>query len=214
MPGSRLHGSHREFKGRMHERIISLYEENALAWDRLRGRGHMERAWLDRFSTLLPRGGTILDIGCGSGEPIAHYLIDRGFALTGVDSSETLIGLCRERFPGQSWIVADMRNLELDRTFDGILAWHSFFHLAADDQRKMFARFAALAKPGAALMFTSGDEAGETIAEWQGEPLFHASLDPGEYETLLRDHGFALVERRLGDPECGDATVWLATRST
>ena len=78
----------------------------------------------------------------------------------------------------------------------------------------MFPRFAALAKPKAALMFTSGDEAGEAIGEWQGEPLFHASLDPEEYETLLRAHGFAVVERRLGDPECGGASVWLATRSS
>ena len=198
----------------MHDRIMSLYEDHALAWDRQRGRGLIEKAWLDRFAALLPEDGAILDIGCGSGEPIARYLIERGFAVTGVDSSRTLIGLCRERFPDQEWVAADMRGLDLDRTFDGILAWHSLSHLAADDQRAMFPRFAALAKPKAALMFTSGDEAGEAIGEWQGEPLFHASLDPEEYETLLRAHGFAVVERRLGDPECGGASVWLATRSS
>jgi SAM-dependent methyltransferase len=198
----------------MHERIISLYEDHALAWDAQRGRDLREKAWLDRFSALLPNGGAVLDIGCGSGEPIARYLIDRGFAVTGVDSSETLIGLCRERFPEQEWAVVDMRGLELEPVFDGILAWHSLFHLAADDQRSMLARVAALAKAEAALMFTSGDEAGETIGEWQGEPLFHASLDPEEYEALLRQHGFAIVARQSCDPECGDATVWLAIKSS
>ena len=74
----------------------------------------------------------------------------------------------------------------------------------------MFPRFAAHAKPGAALIFTSGSEAGEAIGEWQGEPLHHASLDPEEYEKLLDENGFELVERRLHDPECGEATVWLA----
>ena len=43
----------------------------------------------------------------------------------------------------------------------------------------MFPRFAAHAQPGAPLMFTSGSEAGEAIGEWQGEPLYHASLEPG-----------------------------------
>jgi len=196
----------------MHERIIGLYQENALAWDRQRGRDLHERVWLDRFTALLPEGGTILDIGCGSGKPIAGHLIERGFALTGVDSSETLIDLCRSRFPDQTWIVGDMRRLDLGQRFDGLIAWHSFFHLAAADQRRMFARFAAHAKPGAALIFTSGSEAGEAIGEWQGEPLHHASLDPEEYEKLLGENGFDVVERRLHDAECGEASVWLARK--
>ena len=197
----------------MHDRIVTLYEENAAAWDRQRGRDLFEQPWLDRFLALLPEGGRILDIGCGSGEPIASYFVARGFSVTGVDSSASLIALAQARLPDQEWIVADMRRLDLRRRFDGLIAWHSFFHLAADDQRAMFARFAAQAAAGAALMFTSGAEAGEAIGEWHGEPLFHTSLDPAEYESLLADNGFALVERRLRDPECGDATVWLARKT-
>ena len=96
---------------------------------------------------MLPEGGAILDVGCGSGEPIARHLIERGFALTGVNSSEALIGLCRARFLDHEWIVGDMRRLDLGRRFDGLIAWHGFFHLAAADQRRMFPRFAAHAKP-------------------------------------------------------------------
>jgi len=194
----------------MPDRIIGLYQENALAWDQQRGRDLHERSWLDRFAALLPEGGNIVDIGCGSGEPIARFLIERGFVFTGIDSSETLIGLCRTRFPDHEWIVGDMRRLDLGRRFDGLIAWHSLFHLTAVDQRRMFPRFASHAKPGAALIFTSGSEAGEAIGEWQGAPLHHASLDPEEYEKLLRENGFELVERHLHDPECGEAAVWLA----
>ena len=50
----------------MHERIVGLYEENAAAWDRQRGREPLhERAWLERFAALVPEGGDLLDIGCG-----------------------------------------------------------------------------------------------------------------------------------------------------
>ena len=196
----------------LHERIAGLYEANAEAWDRQRGRDLHERAWLDRFASLVPADGPILDLGCGGGEPIARYLIERGFKVTGVDSSPSLIAIARRRFPEQDWLVADMRRLERDRQFPGVIAWHSLFHLARDDQRAMFGRFAASAAPGGALMFTSGHEAGESIGRWQGEPLFHASLAPEEYEALLADHGFDRVERRLRDPECGGSTVWLARR--
>ncbi len=193
-----------------HERIIGLYEENAAAWDRQRGRDLHERPWLDRFAALLPAGGSILDIGCGMGEPVARWFIARGFAVTGVDSSPSLIAMARERFPGQAWVTADMRALALGRRFDGLIAWHSFFHLSPDDQRPMFARFAAHARPSGALMFTSGAEQGEAIGPWQEEPLYHGSLDPAEYEDLLRRNGFVDMTRRIRDPDCGSSSVWLA----
>ncbi len=192
-------------------RIIGLYEENAAAWDRLRNPGILfEKAWLDRFLALLPPGGSILDLGCGSGEPIAAYLIRSGYALTGVDSSPTMIAMCRQRFPQSQFHVADMRTLALDHRYDGILAWDSFFHLSPDDQTKMFPIFARHAAPNAALMFTCGPEHGEVCGEFAGEPLYHGSLDPGEYHALLGANGFRTVANIFGDPTCGDHAIWLA----
>lgn len=196
----------------MHERIVGLYEENAATWDRQRGRELFEKRWLDAFLSPLPQRPTTLDLGCGMGEPIARYLIERGARVTGVDSSPSLIALCRERFPEQEWIVADMRALDLGRAFDGVLAWHSLFHLPPDDQRPMFARLAAHVKPGGHLLFTSGTEHGEKIGSWLGEPLYHASLAADEYRRLLEANGFTVTRHRVRDPECGHATVWLARR--
>jgi SAM-dependent methyltransferase len=196
----------------MRERIVGLYEDNAAAFDRERGRDLHERAWLDRFLALLPEAPDILDIGCGMGEPIAGYLIGRGVRLTGLDSSPSLLALARGRFPAHEWIVGDMRALDLGRRFDGLIAWHSFFHLSPEDQEPMFARFAAHARPGAALMFTSGWGRGTAIGEWQGEPLYHGSLDTEEYRHRLQIHGFTVLDHRVRDPECGNATIWLAQR--
>ena len=193
-----------------HERIISLYEENAAAWDQARGRELKERAWLDAFTAHLAAGATILDLGCGSGEPIARHLIERGYRVTGIDSSPSLIAMCRERFPDHEWLVADMRQLDLGRRFDGLLAWHSFFHLHFDDQRALFPRFAAHAAPGAVLMFTSGPEHGEAIGEWQGEPLYHASLSQEEYRALLAENRFEVLSFRAGEPIAKGPSVWLA----
>ncbi len=194
----------------MHERIIGLYEENAAAWDEIRGRELKERQWFAPFTDLLPAGSSILDLGCGSGEPVARHLIDGGFKVTGVDSSPSLIAICRERFPDQEWLVGDMRAIDLGRRFDAILAWYSFFHLHFDHQRAMFPRFAAHAKPEALLMFTSGPQHGEAIGEWQGEPLYHASLSQSEYRTLLHASGFEVLSFRAGMPLGDGPSVWLA----
>jgi SAM-dependent methyltransferase len=195
------------------EGIIDLYQRKAQDWIESRARTKLiEKPWLDRFRALLPPAGAILDLGCGSAEPMAAYLIGLGHPVTGVDSSPAMIDACQKHFPQQDWIVADMRQLGLQRQFSGILAWDSFFHLSYDDQRRMFPVFREHAAPDAALMFTSGPVHGEAIGSFGGEPLYHASLDPTEYRSLLDRNGFRVVSHIVEDPDCGGHTIWLAQR--
>ena len=79
-----------------------------------------------------------------------------------------------------------MRSLALAKRFDAIVAWDSFFHLCADDQRAMFPVFAKHIAPRGLLLFTSGPSAGIAVGEIYGHELFHASLDAEEYERLRR----------------------------
>ncbi|RAI39899.1 class I SAM-dependent DNA methyltransferase [Rhodoplanes roseus] len=194
------------------DRIVDLYRRHAEAWDSSRGRDLMEKEWLDRFLALVPAGGDVLDLGCGAGEPIAAYLVGQGRRVTGVDTAPALLARCRDRFPTQTFVEADMRTLALGRTFDGLVAWDSFFHLTPEDQRRMVAVFAAHAGETAALMFTSGPAHGVAMGTLEGEPLYHASLDPEEYRTLLGAHGFEIVHHVAEDQGCGGHTVWLARR--
>lgn len=193
--------------------IVGLYWRHGVAWAADRGDRLMEQAWLDRFMALIPDGSPILDLGCGSGKPIARYLLGRGHAVTGVDTAPALLALCRAMAPLETWLEADMRTLDLHRRFAGILAWDSFFHLCHDDQRRMFAVFARHAAPGAALMFTSGPSHGVALGTLRGETLYHASLGPAEYRTLLSDAGFSVIAHAAEDPACGGHTIWLAQRS-
>lgn len=194
----------------MRDAVGDLYERLARLYDRDRGRSLQERGWLDRFLSHVRSTGTVLDVGCGMGEPIARYLLDCGVRVVGVDSSPSMIERCRARFPGSEWLVGDMRELELGRRFDGILVWDSLFHLCMEDQREMFSRLAAHARPGAPLMFTSGSAEGEAIGSFCEKPLYHASLGPAEYEHLLTTNGFVVKAYVQEDPACGEHTVWLA----
>jgi len=192
--------------------IVSLYERRAHDWagDRARQTVFIEKGWLDRFIALVEPGGTVLDLGCGPGKPMATYLVANGLDVCGVDSSSAMIAMARENLPGREFIVADMRTLSLGRRFSGILAWDSFFHLNHDDQRRMFPIFRAHAAPRAALMFTCAPAHGEAIGQLEGEPLYHASLDPTEYKQLLDSHRFDVVATVPEDQSCGGRTVWLA----
>ena len=193
--------------------IIDLYEHYAGRYDALRGRSLFEKLWLDRFLSLAPPDSEILDIGCGMGEPITAYIVGSGYRVVGIDSSASMIELCRRRMPTQRFEMGDMRDLSLGQRFAGLIAWDSFFHLAFNDQRAMFSIFAAHAARGAALMFTSGPAHGEAIGSFEDAPLYHASLAPEEYRTLLAGNGFEVLDYVPEDPACGGHTVWLARYS-
>ena len=194
--------------------IIPLYQRHAHAWlARRNPEPSLELHWLQRFAAPLQPGHTVLDIGCGTGRPLGTWLRAQGLHVTGVDSSAAMLAHAQALHPSSAatdWVLADMRQLQLGVRFNALLAWDSFFHLTADDQRAMFAVFAAHALPGAPLMFTSGPAHGEAIGTFEGEPLYHASLAPDEYRSLLAAHGFEELAYVPEDPQCGWHTVWLA----
>ncbi len=194
--------------------VTALYDKAAHAYDEARGRSGFERPYLDAVLSRLPtENGHVLDLGCGGAEPMAQFFIERGHRVTGVDAAPAMIRMAQSRFPNETWIVSDMRNLRLDRRFDAILAWDSFFHLPQDDQQTMFPIFRDHIKPGGCLLFTAGPKAGEVWGDLQGEPLFHASLSTDSYQDLLDRHGFRVLRHVIEDPACGQHTVWLAQQA-
>lgn len=188
-----------------------LYERHAELWNSVRRPGVIiEREWLDRFCALLEPHAPVLDLGCGHGQPIGAQLLNNGLDVWGVDRAPSLIETARANLPTGHWLVADMTTFDLGQTFGGIVAWHSLFHLTGPEQRLVFPLLAAHAQPGAALLFTSGPAAGSTFGRFGGEVLAHHSLDPQDYEAILAAAGFAVLDYRETDPNCGNATVWLA----
>ena len=191
----------------------AVYDRNAEAYDRARSKTLFEARWLTRFGDRLPKGGTVLDLGCGAGQPIAAWLIAEGFRYTGVDFSDAMLAIARSRWPEEDWQSADMRTLDLGQTFDGIIAWNSFFHLTQTEQRSTLPRLARHLAPHGQLMVTTGPAPGDTTGTVAGEEVFHASLSPAEYATLLETHGLTLTAFMAEDPRCQDHTVLMAKKT-
>lgn len=192
---------------------IDIYDRQGARFDAERPKGLHERIWLDRFVAELPAGAHVLDAGCGAGEPFVGYFLSRGMTVTGLDASATMIGLVRTRFPDLDWHHADMTAFDLGRTFDGILAWNSFFHLAPGDQHKALACFAAHLAPGGALMLTVGPDAGEAQGVVGGEPVYHASLSPAGYAAALESNGLVLRTFVAEDRDCDMQSVLIARKA-
>lgn len=200
------------------DRIIGLYDDKAEGWiaDRgpaLGGSGKSidEVEALDRFAAALPKGGTVLDVGCGSGWPWGAALLDRGFRVTGIDAAPRLIDHAAQSLPQGEWVVDDMRTLDLGRTFDGLLIWYSLFHLTPDDQSRAIERILAHAHASSVLMMTIHAEAGVSIGTWRGEPLYHASLGAPVFLDTLAKAGFSQV-RAESRTMSEHASAWMFRR--
>jgi 2-polyprenyl-3-methyl-5-hydroxy-6-metoxy-1,4-benzoquinol methylase len=189
-----------------------IYERQAAAYDAQRSRSLFEARWLARFTSRLPAGGHVLDLGCGTGEPIARWFIAEGFKVTGVDFAHAMLEIARTRWPEGDWRQADMRDLDLGETFDGIVAWDSFFHLPQDAQRKCISDMARHLSPGGTLLVTVGPKAGEASGTVAGETVYHASLSPAEYATCLEDNGLRLTGFLAEDPETNEHSVLMALK--
>ncbi len=193
--------------------VTSTYERQAARFDRDRSRALHEVGWLERFVGLLPGDGRVLDLGCGTGEPIGRWLAERGLRVTGIDASAAMLAIARERAPDGDWRQLDLRRLDLGERFDGIVAWDSIFHLTPADQIDVVGRIARHLRPRGPLLMNVGPSAGVLSGRVGDETVYHASLAPEHYRELLAAEGVEILDFVPEDPTCGNRSVMLA-RST
>jgi ubiquinone/menaquinone biosynthesis C-methylase UbiE len=78
------------------------------------------------------RGQSVLEVACGTGR-VAIRLARAGFQVVGLDLSEAMLEVAREKSTGMGnirWVLGDMRSFELGETFGfAIIPGHSFQNL-------------------------------------------------------------------------------------
>ncbi|CAN5434237.1 class I SAM-dependent methyltransferase [soil metagenome] len=167
-----------------------------------------EKKYLDLFIQYLKPHSYILDVGCGSGYPIAAYLIDQGLHVTGVDASEKLLELAKVKCPSMKAVYGDMRTVTLDTKYDGILEWWSLFHIPKQDHENMIFRFASWLKKDGILEFTTGDsEYEEKSSDMLNQELCFYSNASSVYEKALKQNGFKIL---LCENDQETHRVWIA----
>jgi SAM-dependent methyltransferase len=146
------------------------------------------RAWAE----ALPAGATVLDLGCGPGEPSTRVLREAGLTTFAIDASPTMVAAFRERFPG---VPVECSAVEASgffgRTFDGVLAWGLLFLLTPAAQAEVIRKVARALQPRGRFLFTAPKEPVEWLDGMTGQQS--RSLGASTYERLLSEAGLVWV---------------------
>ena len=167
------------------------------------------------FAHDLSVGGWILDVGCGAGEPVARYFVDRGDRVTGIDVSERMLTLARRQAPEATFHAMDMRSLAFpSASFTAITAVYAVFHLPRADHAALFAGFARVLQPGGRLLLTlatreyTGQEEFDGEMEFLGRRLPYSHDRPEVALNKLAMVGLAVVSAKLIETG-GETFYWI-----
>lgn len=157
---------------------------------RSRAGAALVRSWAGH---ALPAATTILDLGCGSGKPIAEALVGDGFAVWGIDASPSLLAAYRNTVPGMPARCEAVQDSDFfARRFIGVVAIGLVFLLSEADQRTLLARVADVLEPGGRFLFSAPRQR----CEWRDSLTRRVSRSLGveAYAAQLGDHGLIVAQ--------------------
>lgn len=168
------------------------YEAVALEFIRRRDKANIGAATVRTWASSLPHGGAILDLGCGSGAPIAAALHDDGFLVHGIEASPTLAAAFRARLPDAPLACEAIEASRFfDRQFAGVMAVGVMFLLSAEMQRAVIGKVARALDPEGRFLFTAPAQACTWVDVLTNRES--RSLGAAEYRGALREAGLVVV---------------------
>jgi cyclopropane fatty-acyl-phospholipid synthase-like methyltransferase len=159
----------------------------------------------------------VLDLGCGSGEPVLRTLVARGHSAIGVDVSSEQLRRAAANVPAAALVRVNVLELKLPAgSVDAVVSLYLADHLPRERLPELFAAVRRWLRPGGWLLatFETVDDPG-TVGTWLGEPMFFSSYEPETTKRLVTDAGFELVETALERQREGSREVeylWLLAR--
>ena len=181
---------------------ISVYDEQAVRYSDLTDQDNTGDPQLTRFINVIPKGGKVLDLGCGPGAS-ATVMAQAGLQVDAADASIEMVRLASAH-TGVSARQAEFADLDAVATYDGIWANFSLLHAKRADFPTYLAAIHRALKPGGAFFIAMKLGQGEG-PDRLGRYYSYYSED--ELKTYMQKAGFTVTNRRLGSGTGLDGSV-------
>ena len=142
----------------------------------------------------------VLDLGCGTGHPIAKTVSPMVQLYCGIDNSQPMLNEYLVNVPNAYCRLLDMPKIDqLPGDWDLIFSWGSICHLPIESQKKTMITVSKLLKPEGRFLFTSGPEADECTGKVGKYTVFHHSMGKQAYTELLREQNMELIDAKFSE---------------
>jgi SAM-dependent methyltransferase len=154
-------------------------------------RGETDRLG-ELFRRFVPKGRTILDVACGTGE---HLRFLPEYEVAGIDLEPAFVRIANEKRPDGNFQLADMQRFELGSKFDILICLFSAigYLLTAEAILSALGCFKAHLSPGGAIFI---------------EPFFERNAwRTGEANTVIGEDDLRKVCRLMTSDRKGDVAI-------
>tara|TARA_Y100000034_G_scaffold121692_1_gene166255 strand:+ start:175 stop:777 length:603 start_codon:yes stop_codon:yes gene_type:complete len=163
---------------------------------------------LNKFISLIPKQGKILDVGCGAGRDV-QYFMDESLDVLGIDAADKLIGKAKELVPNGKFEVMNMENINFQWEFDGIWALDAISYLPKDNILDVLTKFNKSLKDQGVLFISVREGEGEDVLKHEKlgkEEIPIAFFKKEELEEMLKETGFDVSDSYT---EEGEHFTWI-----
>ena len=182
--------------------VINTYNEIAKEYDKEFGNDYSDTPYIDKFLDYLNER-KVLDIGCGVGN-LTKYIWNKGFDVDGIDLSEEMLSIAKRRYNNINFYKMDMRNIILNKKYDGIMLAYSLFHLTKQEVLEVLPKYYDLLNNNGKMLLILQCGKGESIIDEplkEGIKMFINYYSLEEISSVLKDNNFEILYTDLKNPE-------------
>jgi len=181
-------------------RLSTVYRPDRARGDRTGHRNREYRDWLRPLTKSLLPGASVLDLGCGNGDP-TDRILSRRYRVTGVDLSDVQIQRARRLVPNAYFFRADMTAVRFPpSSFDAVVSLYSMIHVPVRKHRPFIRRVYRWLRPGGHLLAIVG------ATPWTGKEqswlgveveMYWSHAGASTYRKWLKEAGFRILTERF-----------------
>lgn len=173
---------------------VDYYQARAGEYDESYAGADTPLQHLDTVLGVLPTGGRVLEVACGTGQWTQH-LVGRFADVTALDTSADALAIARLRAPaGVRWVREDVFRFGSEAPFDLVFAAFWLSHVPWSEWPRFWSRLAALLAPGGVVVCVD-----ETAAGLAGKETWSPETEDVVTRSVADGRTFQVAKLRL-DP--------------
>jgi cyclopropane fatty-acyl-phospholipid synthase-like methyltransferase len=164
--------------------------------------------FVQRVLERLPAGSTVVDLGCGPGDPATRLLSERHHVI-GVDLSAGQLGIARRLAPRAALVQADLAELALlPSSVDAVVSFYALGHLPSEAHAPLIERVGGWLRLGGLFLTSAPMSVGDDVDDaWLGVPMSFGGIGSEATLAAVEAAGMTIKDAQVVGEDEGEGRL-------